>query len=189
MIISPNMLKTIALSKEAFIEKYIKKIPEIQLSEPFKQGKEIHALANFYFKNQDISKLENALDSDNKKIFNTLKNNKYFLMECVNSEYTIISKLDEFWIGGRIDALVKKGEDFYILDYKTGEIPKNATYDYQTMVYLYSVDKLLKKYDSLNFVYLGLKNNQEKKITLDKNLLKEYKKRLISECLQIKELL
>ncbi|MBR1754715.1 PD-(D/E)XK nuclease family protein [bacterium] len=189
MIISPNMLKTISKSKDLFIEKYIDNIPEIQLSEPFRQGKEIHALANYYLKGQDISKLENALSPERRKLWEKLKTNPYFNFECINSEYTVTSKLGEFWIGGRIDALVKNGKDYYILDYKTGQIPENAVYDYQTMVYLYTLDKLIKNYDSLNFVYLGLKTSTEEKITLNKDLLKEYEKKLLNGCLQIKNLL
>ena len=183
------MLKTIEKSKELFIDKYINKIPEIKLSEPFKKGKEIHALANYYLSGQYITKLENALNDDSKRIWNTLKNSKYFSFECIKTEYTLNAKIDEFWIGGRIDAIVKNGEDYYILDYKTGQIPQNPEFDSQTMVYLYCLDKMLLKYKSLNFVYLGLKDYSEKKITLNSQLKKEYEKRLLKGCLQIKNLL
>lgn len=188
MIISPHMLKTIDTSEEMFVEKYVKNIPEIQVSEPFRQGKEIHALANYYLQGQDIAKLENSLNQKEKNLWLLLKNNKYFQFECVNSEYAVCAKLGEFWIGGRIDALVKDKDDYYILDYKTGQIPDNAKFDYQTMVYLYSLDKLLKNYSSLSFVYLGLKTSTEEKITYGKNLQKEYEQRLLQTCLRIKNL-
>ena len=189
MIISPHMLKTIETSKDLFIKKYIERVPEIQLSARFKQGKEIHALANYYIKGQNITKLERALDSNRKNIWNKLKTNKYFNLEYVNSEYAISAKLNEFWVGGRIDALVKNGESYYILDYKTGKIPNNATYDYQTMVYLYCLDKILKKYDSLTFVYLGLRDGREESIKLSPELKSEYYKKLLDGCLQIKSIL
>lgn len=189
MIISPHMLKLADKSKELFVEKYIDKIPEIQLSAPFKKGKEIHALANYFLSGQDISKLEKALDERNSKTWQTLKNNQYFKMEIFASEHSVSTKLGEFWIGGRIDAIVKNNENYYILDYKTGQIPENARYDYQTMVYLYCMDKKLKNYKSLNFVYLGLKDNFEEKITLTKELKKEYEQRLSKACTKIKTLM
>lgn len=189
MIISPHMLKAIETSEDLFVEKYLKNIPEIQVSEPFRQGKEIHALANYYLQGQDVLKLEKALNLKEEKIWSALKNNKYFQLKTVKSEYGINAKLGEFWIGGRIDALVKdKENNYYILDYKTGQIPKNAQFDYQTMVYLYCLDRFLKDYKSLNFIYLGLKTEKEEKITYNKNLKIEYEKRLLKACLQIKKL-
>lgn len=187
MIISPHMLKTIQTSQEKFVEKYVKNIPEIQISEPFKKGKEIHALANYYLQGQDISKLEKSLTREEKVLWLSLKGNKYFQYECVRSEYSICAKLGEFWIGGRIDALVKdKDDNYFILDYKTGQIPEDAKFDFQTMVYLYCLDKILKNYKSLNFVYLGLKNEMEEKITYGKTIKNEYQSRLLTACLQIK---
>jgi ATP-dependent exoDNAse (exonuclease V) beta subunit len=189
MIITPNMLKTISISKDAFIKKYIEKIPTIQLSEPFMKGKEIHALANYYLKGQNISKLEKALNKNQLQIWTKLKTNEYFNLEVINSEYFISAKLKTFWIGGRIDALVKKENNYYILDYKTGQIPKNSTYDYQTMVYLYCMDKILKYYETLNFIYIGLKENSVEKITLTKELNEEYITKIHNACTQIKSLM
>ena len=189
MIISPNMLKTVTSSKEMFIQKYIYNNPEFTLNAPFKKGKEIHALANYYLSGQNIEKLENSLDLNQMKLWNTVKNSKYFKFQCIESEYQINAKIDKFWIGGRIDSVMKNDKNYYILDYKTGEIPDNAKYDYQTMVYLYCMDKLLKNYDSLNFVYIGLRDNEIEKITLNETLKKEYEKLILEGCLQIQKLL
>ena len=189
MIISPNMLKLVTESEQKFKERYVEHVSEISLSAPFKKGKEIHALANYFLKGQNIEKLENSLDKNRAYIWKTLKENQYFNMECVDCEYGIQARLDKFWIGGRIDALVKEGKNYYILDYKTGQIPKNATFDFQTMVYLYCVDKLIKYYESLNFVYIGLKENVSEKIDFDKKIAEKYKELILKGCLQIKKLL
>ena len=102
-------------------------------------------------------------------------------------EYQLSCKIGEFWVGGRLDAVVTTGDDFFILDYKTGSIPKNPEYDYQTMVYLLALDRFLKgKYSSLSFVYINLKDKQNHVIQFTPQLKSEYEKRIIDICTQIK---
>ena len=77
---------------------------------------------------------------------------------------------------------------YYILDYKTGDIPKNAENDFQTIVYLLCADKFLKKkggYNSLKFVYIGLKSGVEKEILLTESLEKQYEEKIVSTCEKI----
>ncbi|MDD3436239.1 MAG: PD-(D/E)XK nuclease family protein [Candidatus Gastranaerophilales bacterium] len=77
---------------------------------------------------------------------------------------------------------------FFILDYKTGNIPQNPEQDFQTIVYLLCADKFLNKkggYKSLKFVYLGLKNNTEKEILFTDNLKKQYEEKILSTCKKI----
>ncbi len=90
-----------------------------------------------------------------------------------NTEYNLSCKVDKYWVGGRLDALIFNGKDYFILDYKTGQIPQNAEQDFQTIVYLLAADRFLKRkdgYNSLKFIYLGLKENKEKEITLTPEL-------------------
>ena len=178
MIVSPAMMKIFEECPQKYIYIYVDKINLPQNKYFYEKGKNIHAIANYFLKGYDITKLEGALNQHENILWHYLKNCKYFKYECTNSEYQLSSKWGDFWIGGRLDALVKQNENYYILDYKTGLIPKNPEYDYQTMVYLLCTDKLLKKYDSLNFVYLDLKNNEEKIIKFSENLKKEYEKKI-----------
>ena len=140
----------------------------------YEKGKNIHAMANYFLKGYKTEKLEKALTDEEINIWNYLKNIKYFNYEVINSEYQLSSKIENYWIGGRLDALVKNDENYYILDYKTGSIPQNPEYDYQTMIYLLCADKLIKNYNSLNFVYLDLKNQEEKFIKFSNVLKNEY---------------
>ena len=39
-------------------------------------------------------------------------------------------------------------------------IPKNPETDFQTIVYLLCVDKILKDYEALKFIYIDLKNGK-----------------------------
>ena len=205
---SPNMLKVFEKCPYEFFLKYVQKLMLPQRSKIFEKGKKIHALANYYLKGFDIEKMEKTLTSDEKTAWDSLKINKYFQLEVVDTEYNLSCKIGEYWIGGRLDALMKvfkqgfapspqpsprRGEGvppslYYILDYKTGQIPPNAEFDFQTMVYLLAADKFWAKhggYESLKFVYLGLKTNTEKEITLTEDLKKDYENKIISTCKEI----
>lgn len=185
-IYSPNMLKTFEECPQKFFFKYIQKLSLPQRSTFFEKGKKIHALANYYLNSENIEKMEKVLTNDEKIAWETLKSNKYFKLNVFNTEYNLSCKIDKYWIGGRLDALVFNDKDYYILDYKTGNIPANAEQDFQTIVYLLCVDKYLKSnYNSLKFVYLGLKNNIEKEILLTDNLKKQYEEKIIQTCKKI----
>lgn len=222
---SPNMLKTFEECPKKFFFKYIQKLSLPQKSSLFEKGKKIHALASYYLKGENIEKLEAALNEEEKVIWQKLKNNKYFQLKVINTEYNLSCKIDKYWIGGRLDAFVYDNNqsqtrhaelvsasnrltmpersrnefgmttgvdnfniilnNYYILDYKTGNIPSNPEQDFQTIVYLLCAEKLLKQkggYSSLEFVYLGLKENKEFEIELNDELKKQYEERTTSIC-------
>ena len=178
MIISPAMLKILEECPQKYKFMYVDKISLPQNKYFFEKGKKIHAIASYYIKGFDVSKLENALNETERKIWNYLKSTEYFKYEFLKSEYQLNMKIAECWIGGRLDALVKDENNYYTLDYKTGEIPKNPEFDYQTMIYLLCADKKIKNYDSLSFVYLDLKNNSEYKIQFTDELKAMYQEKL-----------
>lgn len=185
---SANMLKTFEQCPQKFFLKYVERIQLPQSSAIFETGKKIHALANYFLNGFDISKMEKTLNPDEKIVWETLKSNKYFKMQMINTEYSLTCKVDKYWVGGRLDALVTEGKDYIILDYKTGQIPQNAQDDFQTVVYLLCADKLLNKkegYESLKFVYIGLKNDVEKEILLTDNLKKSYEEKITDICKKI----
>lgn len=185
MIISPAMLKIFEECPQKYKFMYVDKISLPQNKYFFEKGKKIHAIASYYIKGFDVSKLENALNETERKIWNYLKSTKYFKYEFLKSEYQLNMKITEYWIGGRLDALVKDENNYYILDYKTGEIPKNPEFDYQTMIYLLCADKKIKNYDSLSFVYLDLKNNSEYKIQFADELKAMYQEKLLKMLKQL----
>lgn len=182
---SPNMLKVFDECQQKFLLKYVQKCSLPQRSSIFEKGKKIHALANYYLKGFDIEKMEKTLNLDEKTTWEALKSSKYFKLNVVNTEYNLSCKLSKYWVGGRLDAFMSDGENYVILDYKTGQVPQNAVKDFQTIVYLLAADKYLNKkgnYKSLKFVYLGLKNDTEKEILLTDSLKKQYEEKIISTC-------
>lgn len=182
---SPNMLKTFNECPKKFDFKYIQKISIPQKASFFEKGKKIHALANYYLRGDEITKLENDLTTDEKAVWQKLKTNEYFNKSYVHSEYNLSCKIDDFWVGGRLDALMKDGDNYYILDYKTGKIPYKPEEDFQTMVYLLCADKKLKEYDCLQFVYIDLKNNENYIVKFDDDIKKSYEEKIEDICRQI----
>lgn len=185
---SPNMLKSFNECQQKFFYKYVEKLSLPQRSAIFDKGKKIHALANYYLKGSDISKMEKTLAPDEKMAWESLKNNKYFNLNVINTEYNLSCKIDKYWVGGRLDALMSNENAFVILDYKTGQIPQNAEQDYQTIIYLLCTDKFLIQkggYKSLKFVYLGLKNNVETEIELTPPLKRQFEEKVVSICKNI----
>lgn len=177
---SPNMLKTFEACPQKYYFKYIEKISVPQKSNLFEKGKKVHALANYYLRGDDISKMEKALNSEELKLWEILKQNEFFNKTYVNSEYNISCKINNYWIGGRLDALMKDEKNYYILDYKTGSIPKNPEYDYQTITYLLCASKMYE--NNIKFIYIDLKNNQNSIIDFNSAKAKEYERRITDIC-------
>lgn len=172
MIYSPQMLNTFQECPVKYYYRFVKNIIAPTLDSRFLVGKNIHALASYYLKAQDIS-MYTLSDIEN-KMWNILKNCKYFSYKTERVESSVICNVGGDWIGGRLDALVSKNKEYYILDYKTGKIPNNAKYNFQTIVYLMCCDKLISDYTSLNFVYLDVRTGNEEIITFTPSLKNEY---------------
>jgi CRISPR/Cas system-associated exonuclease Cas4 (RecB family) len=158
------MLKTFAQCPRKYYLQYVEKISVPQRTSFFEKGKKIHALAHYYLRGDNTSKLEQSLNADERQVWQVLLSNEYFNKTYVASEYNLSCKIGGYWIGGRLDALMRDDSGFYILDYKTGAIPKNPENDYQTMIYLLAVKKYYETLNSqlstLNFIYIGLKENK-----------------------------
>lgn len=179
---SPNMLKLFSVCPAKFYYRFIEQVSAPFLDEKFRTGKNIHALASYFLRGIDIKKFEKVLNEHENMLWLNLKLNKYFNLEPVGVEKTILFGLYEFWLGGRLDAIVKSDEDYYILDYKTGGVDDNMTFDYQTMVYMLACDKYIEDYKNLYFVYIDLKNNKNIEIKFTNELKKEYQDRLKTIC-------
>ena len=78
---SPNMLKTYEQCKKKFELKYVKNISMPINDEIFETGKNIHALASYYLRKENIINLENALSPKEKDIWAYLKNLRYLILK------------------------------------------------------------------------------------------------------------
>ena len=180
------MLKTYQTCPKKFFFKYIERVNVPLSGAPFEKGKKIHALANYFLQGINISRLETALSDNEREVWQSLLNNPFFQKKCLKSEYQLSCKISDFWVGGRLDAVVFDGDDYFILDYKTGSVPKNPEYDVQTMVYLLSLGRYLNgKYNKLSFVYINLKDKKNHVIEFNSVLKAEYEKRIEEICNKI----
>ena len=183
------MLKTFLDCPQKYIFKYNERIAVPQKASWFEKGKKVHALAHYYLRGDNIAKLEQALNREEKLIWQNLLNNKYFQKQYVNSEYNLSCKIGEYWIGGRLDALMQDDNSMYILDYKTGTPPKKPEQDFQTMVYLLCVSKLHPNFKNLYFVYIDLKNNENHIVEFSQELKILYEKAILTACEKITTLI
>lgn len=162
MIYSANMLKTYKTCPQKYKLKYVERFSLPQKFEVFEKGKKIHALAYYYLKGDDVSRFETALTPEESTIWARLKANEFFNMQTYRAEFELNCKIDRFWVGGRLDAVVTDGAgNYYILDYKTGSVPQKPQEDLQTLVYLAALEAHLNgAFKSLKFVYIDLKNDK-----------------------------
>ena len=180
------MLKTYELCPKKFYLKYIKGINMPVNDDMFEFGKNIHALASYYLRGENLENMEAALTPRQKLVWEYLRAIKYFGDQDINTEYNLAVKVGNHFFGGRLDALVKHDDRYYILDYKTGSAPKNAKYDFQTIIYIMSVKEFFKT-DKVTFVYIDLKNRDEVKIEYSQELEVEYQKKLLDAVKNIEQ--
>ena len=174
---SPNMLKTYELCPKKFYLKYIDGINMPVNDDMFEFGKNIHALASYYLRGENLEKMEASLTEKERAVWDYLRAIKYFGYEVVNTEYSLAVKIGGTFFGGRLDALVKDGDMYYILDYKTGSIPKNPKYDFQTMIYILAVKEFFRT-ENITFIYIDLKNKEEVKVVYSPEKEDEFRNRL-----------
>ena len=149
-------------------------------------GEKIHALINYSLKQQNISKMLKALDNPENKLLKELWNNyeNFKIRNVIESEYTFNVVLNEnIKFSGRTDAILKKDNSLEIMDWKTGRAENiNPEEEPQTIVYLYSIFKLFKKFgeitrpEQLSMTYCFLKENVSKTVNFSEQKYKKYEK-------------
>ena len=188
-IFSPNMLKTFEECPKKYEFRYIQKLSVPVETKVFEKGKKIHALAHYYLRGDDITKMISALTEEENVVWQSLISNEYFQKQYVNSEYNLNCRVGNFWIGGRLDAFMKSENNYYILDYKTGSVPKYPETDFQTIIYLLCAKEILQKgwgnNFNLSFVYINLKDNQNILIPYRDDKEKIFRDKIISTCNKI----
>lgn len=190
---SSNMLKTFQECPQQYFLQYIENIQIPQSTKAAEKGKTIHALINYYFNNFNTSKIAEAMNSEEKILWQNFLNLNIKKEDIYKSEYTFNIKIDTTdWITGRIDAIIKEKDQYIIYDWKTGNLPKNPETDLQTCIYLFSVykifesRKLISKTEDISFIYINLKTNETIKISIDKEKINCIKDTILSTIGEIK---
>ena len=114
-----------------------------------------------------------------------VKNSEIKNLNYIASEYAFNLRIDEYWLTGRIDALFETGDDYIILDWKTGESFSPENVKFQTTFYLFCMYEILKakKYlkepKQLSLYYMDLYANSLVKIHFDDDLYIKYKSQIL----------
>ena len=88
---SPNMLKTYQACPKKYWFKYVEGLNVPISSLPFEKGKKIHALANYSLQGVNVTRLEDALNSQELEVWHILLENPFFQKKCFKSEYQCLS--------------------------------------------------------------------------------------------------
>ena len=130
-IFTINMLKTASkcLKKYDFLYNQKIRLPEHNTS--VNTGSRIHALINYYFKNQNVEKLLSVLDSSEMALWANFLDLK--LKNPLESEFSFLVRFEDVWLSGRMDALFFENGKITIADWKTGNFSHNEDEMFQTM--------------------------------------------------------
>ena len=88
----------------------------------------------------------------------------------------------------RVDAVVVDNQNnYYILDYKTGNIPQDYKYAFQTMIYSLGCNSLFNDINTLRFVYINVRDVETKEVLFTESLKSEYETRISDVISNIKK--
>lgn len=188
---SANSLKLLDKDPAAFKLKYEENLFFTPDSSSAKKGQNLHSFLRYYIEGFDVSKIENSLSEEDRAFIQKIKSYKAplllknadkkhieqpFLIKC-RPENTLKpskdkvlneTKQEPFYLTGRFDAVLETEKGVRIFDWKTINLPKNPECDIQTVVYLYSAQKLYKTED-LSLTYVSLSKDESVSIPYDKD--------------------
>ncbi len=168
---SANSLKILNDSYELFLEKFVNSLDFKEKNEESELGNRLHGLICYLLKGYPIEKIEKDLDENEFALFEKIKKSE-IINFVLNSEKKFIEQpffIKEnvgekiFYLTGRFDCVVKNGEKYTILDWKTNLLPKNPESDIQTVVYFEGACKLFKT-QNIEMIYISLKSLISQKV-------------------------
>lgn len=179
---SANSLKILDSSLKEFKMRYLSNLYLIEDNEELKVGNKFHNIICYYLKNFDIEKFKKGFNSAELQILEQFINSEIVKFAISGDEKFIeqpfFVKINDKYLTGRFDAVIKKNETYYILDWKINNLPKNPNSDIQTLVYIYSLSKLYKT-KNIKMVYYSILKNEKFEINIDENKLNEAKEKIV----------
>ena len=173
---SASSLKLLLKDKEEYEKRYKLSLFFRHTNEYEKTGNMFHKLIYYYLNGFDIEKIINNLNGKDKEIWQKfiesgiLKEN-YIAVE---QSFSIKEKeVNEFFLNGRFDAILKEGDTYIIYDWKSENIPKDPENDIQTIVYMYSASKLFNT-ENIKIRYVSIKKLETCEVSYDNGM--NYKK-------------
>lgn len=174
---SANSLKILDKSIEEFKNKYIDNLTIFKSDSRANLGQKFHSLICAYIKGYDVSKFEISLGENEHKNWIFLKEKlNYKRKNFIKTEYPFLVKNilnnKPYYLTGRFDAIYRENNEIIIYDWKTLNIPKNASLDLQTIVYLYCAGEIYNT-NKIKMIYLSIeKQTTEEILYNDRNFYK-----------------
>lgn len=173
---SVNSLKILDRSKEEFVLKYEENLFLSTSDKNAKAGQNLHSFLSYYLSNLDTAKIEASFGASDKAFIEKIKSRPEIkalkAAQDKRIETPFFVKCDKYWLTGRFDAVLFTSnaassnenntfaaDTVQIFDWKTTSLPKDVDNDLQTIVYLYSAQKLHRP-KNLELTYVSLSKNE-----------------------------
>lgn len=179
-----DMFNTWKKCKAKYYYKYIKKVNWPEFGSDFKTGKEIHALADYSLRGQNIEHLLENASEEVKLLWENFNNLDILNIKLIVTEWPFNAKVpnSQYWLNGRIDAIFydEITSKYIIADWKSSEnLDKAINQSYQHLIYMYSLCNSCNDLgleiapENLVFQYIQLSNNHN--IEIFEYSLEQYK--------------
>lgn len=163
---SVEQLKTWHKCQKKYELQYVRQLQWPSNPKNFRLGKGVHQLLDYAARQLPLTPVLDATDQDILHLYQLLQSSRWAQLPIVASEWGFSINFNQHWIYGRIDRVVRDGDQIIILDWKTGTaIPSNPQTDWQTLIYLYAVMSAQRALnltiaaEQLAFVYVQAKGN------------------------------
>lgn len=172
---SSNSLKILEKNIVEFQNKYIFGLSLYKKDKRTALGQKFHSLIYYYIKGFDIKKLLLDLEDSELEFWKKLeKKLEAIKNDFIKTEYSFLIKdilnNKPYYLTGRFDAIYKKNDEIIIYDWKTLNIPYDASYNLQTTVYLYCANKIFKS-ENIKIRYLSIEKLFEKDVVYENTKL------------------
>lgn len=165
---SSNSLKILEKDIVEFQNKYVLGLSLYKKDKRAILGQKFHSLICYYIKGFNVNKLLFDLEENELEFWKKLeKKLEPIKNDFIKTEHSFLVKdvlnNKPYYLTGRFDAIYKKNDEIIIYDWKTLNIPIDALYNLQTVVYLYCANKIFNN-ENVKIRYLSIEKLIEKDI-------------------------
>jgi PD-(D/E)XK nuclease superfamily len=173
---SVNQLKTWEKCRKKYEFDYERQLMWPSNPKNFRLGKGVHQLLDYESRGLSLEPILSSVDSDIEQAWRLLSQCPWATLPVIASEWGFSLAIEQNWLYGRIDRIVRDGETIRILDWKTGTgVPAIPATDWQTVIYLYAVYEARRDLglsitpEQLVFTYVQVKGTALKEISVSYN--------------------
>jgi hypothetical protein len=185
--ISSDAFKSWSRCRRQFYYKYVKRLQWPADQSNFRLGRDVHKLLDYQARGLDCTLLLESAPEDVRRSWEKLMAHPITQLPVLANEWAFHVPVTPHggrteWLTGRIDRVARAENKVLVIDWKTGTaVPKQATSDWQTLLYRYAVVEVSKtpsaadlgfnldgplRPEQVAFVYVGVKADPSSPIEL-----------------------